>query len=239
MIRKASKFVPRILTADQKETRLHICQNMLTMAENDRNWQDKVITGDETWVYGYDPETKRQSSQWMYPNEPKPKKARMSKSKLKVLLVTFFDNRGLVHHEFMQDSVTINQKTYLSILKNLRESIRKKRPDKWQRKDWFLHHDNARPHTAHSVLAFLAKNNTPILPQPPYSPDLAPNDFFLYPKFKMIMKGKRFDTKEEIKRKSLAVLRSIEQNEFSGCFASWEKRWRRCISENGSYFESY
>ncbi|UYV61100.1 hypothetical protein LAZ67_1003422 [Cordylochernes scorpioides] len=39
------------------------------------------------------------------------------------------------------------------------------------------HHDNARPHTAHSLLAILGKNNTPLLPQPPYSPDLAPNDF--------------------------------------------------------------
>ncbi|UYV76353.1 hypothetical protein LAZ67_14000141 [Cordylochernes scorpioides] len=79
-----------------------MCKNMVEMFIPDPHWLKNVITGDETWVYGYDTETKRQSSQWLEPGEPRFKKARMIKSKLKCLLITFFDVKGLVHYEFLQ-----------------------------------------------------------------------------------------------------------------------------------------
>ncbi|UYV71750.1 GLYR1 [Cordylochernes scorpioides] len=97
MIRTSSKFVPRILTEEQKE---------------------------------YDPETKRESSQWIERGEPKPKKARFTKSKVKTLLVTFFDISGLVHHEFIPFGRTINQEVYLGIMSRLREAVRLKRPER-------------------------------------------------------------------------------------------------------------
>ncbi|UYV75093.1 hypothetical protein LAZ67_12002445 [Cordylochernes scorpioides] len=74
---------------------------MVEMFNSESYWLKYVITGDETWVYGYDPETKRQSSQWLEPGELRFKKARMIKSKLKCLLITFFDVKGLVHYEFI------------------------------------------------------------------------------------------------------------------------------------------
>ncbi|UYV65090.1 hypothetical protein LAZ67_3003102 [Cordylochernes scorpioides] len=137
MIRTSSKFVPRILTEEQKE---------------------------------YDPETKRQSSQWIENGEPKPKKARFTKFKVKILLVTFFYINGLVHHEFIPFGRTINQEVYLGIMRRLREAVRLKRPGRWKNKDWILHVDNARPHTAHVVLQFLSKHSTIQIPHPPYSP---------------------------------------------------------------------
>ena len=57
MRRLAAKFVPRILTAEQKEWRLSVATNMLQEAESDENFMGQIITGDETWVYGYDPKT--------------------------------------------------------------------------------------------------------------------------------------------------------------------------------------
>ncbi|KAG5316891.1 MOS1T transposase, partial [Acromyrmex insinuator] len=54
-------------------------------------------------------------------------------------------------------------------------------------------HDNAPAHTSLLVREFLAKNNTLMMPQPPYSPDLAPCDFFLFPKLKRPMKGRRYE----------------------------------------------
>ncbi|UYV74130.1 CLCN3 [Cordylochernes scorpioides] len=111
-----------------------------------------------------DPETKRQSSQWIERGEPKPKKARFTKSKVKTLLVTFFYINGLVHHEFIPFGRTINQEVYLGIMRRLREAVRLKRPERWQNNDWILHVDNARPHTAHVVLQFLAKHSTIQIP---------------------------------------------------------------------------
>jgi len=62
MRRFTIKFVPRMLTIEQKENHLMICQELINRSTDD-NCIRKIITGDETWVYGYDPETKFQSSQ--------------------------------------------------------------------------------------------------------------------------------------------------------------------------------
>jgi histone-lysine N-methyltransferase SETMAR len=60
---------------------------------------------------------------------------------------------------------------------------------KWRTNDWVLHHDNARPHEAYTVQEFLAKYKMAVVPHTPYSPDLAPSDFFLFPKMKLKLKG--------------------------------------------------
>ncbi|UYV82351.1 hypothetical protein LAZ67_21001768 [Cordylochernes scorpioides] len=96
----------------------------------DPHWLKYVNTGDQTWVYGYDPETKRQSSQWLEPGEPRLKKARVIKSKLKCLLITLFDVKELVHYEFVPEVQAINQHYYLDVLRRLREAVRQKRPEK-------------------------------------------------------------------------------------------------------------
>jgi [histone H3]-lysine36 N-dimethyltransferase SETMAR len=74
MRRVAAKFVPRLLTEDQRKSRLTVCQDLKRELENDPNFLSRVITGDESWCYGYDPESKQASSQWKTPRSPRPKK---------------------------------------------------------------------------------------------------------------------------------------------------------------------
>jgi histone-lysine N-methyltransferase SETMAR len=59
----AAKFVPRLLSNDQKEHRIAVCSEVKERTKNDPNFISTIITGDESWVYGYDPETKHQSFQ--------------------------------------------------------------------------------------------------------------------------------------------------------------------------------
>ena len=61
------------------------------------------VAGDESWVYGYDPETKQQSSQWKVPTSPQPKKGRGVRSKTKVMLLAIFYSAGIVHYEYAPD----------------------------------------------------------------------------------------------------------------------------------------
>lgn len=110
-------------------------------------------------------------------------------------------------------------------------------PDLWKNNSWLLHHDNAPAHTSLLVREFLAKNNTVTMPQPPYSPDMAPCDFFLFPKIKRTLKGRRFTSIDDIKSASLKELKAIPKIEFEKCFDDWKKRWRKCIISNGDYFE--
>ncbi|UYV66424.1 DDX23 [Cordylochernes scorpioides] len=233
------KFIPRFLTNEQKLCRLATCEDMLEMTRTDPEWKDKIITGYETWVYGYDPETRHQSAEWRCQGELRPKKSRLLKSGNKVLLVAFLDKRDIFHHEYLPAGQTVSKDMYLGILRRLREAIRKKRPEKWTNGGWILHHDNARPHTAHLMTSFLAKNGTQILLQPPYFPDIAPNDFFLFPKLKAVLKGRHFDTRDGIIEKSPLALRGIPKKAYKNCFDNWEKRWRWCVEARGDYFEKF
>ncbi|UYV72453.1 hypothetical protein LAZ67_9003204, partial [Cordylochernes scorpioides] len=222
MRRVAAKFVPKLLNCDQKQHRMNIANEMLDSVRDDPNLLQRVITGDEAWVYGYDVETKAQSSQWKLPHEPRPKKARQVRSNVKVLLTVFFDCRGVVHHEFLPQGRTVNKEYYLQVMCNLREAIRQKRSDLWKNKNWLLHHDNAPAHT--SLLS-------------PYSPELAPCDFFLFPKLKRPMKRRRYATLDEIKTASKEELKNIFLNDFLKCFEDWKNRWHKCIISHGDYFE--
>ena len=113
----------------------------------------------------------------------------------------------------------------------------KKRPDLCKNNSWLLHHDNAPAHTSLLVREILAKNNTVTMAQPPYSPVMAPCEFFLFPNIKRTLKGRRFTAIDDIKSASLKELKAIPKIEFEKCFEDWKKRWHECIISNGDYFE--
>jgi len=84
--------VPKNLSVEQKSNRLEICQDLLGRLEIEPHFLDKVITGDESWVFNYDPQTKWQSEEWNTKSSPHPKKAHMSRSRVKTMIVVFFDS---------------------------------------------------------------------------------------------------------------------------------------------------
>ncbi|PNF35236.1 hypothetical protein B7P43_G06872 [Cryptotermes secundus] len=89
MRRIAAKFVPRLLQNEQKQHRLEVCRELQQQLQEDPNFLSKVVTGDESWVYGYDPKSKQQSSQWKSPSSPRPKKARQVKNNIKSMFICF------------------------------------------------------------------------------------------------------------------------------------------------------
>ena len=137
------KMVPRLLNDEQKENRVQVCQDILKQLEITPDLLSRVATGDESRIFKYDPLTKRQSLEWKSAYSPRPKKARLFKSKIKVMLIAFFDVHGIVHLEFLPQGQTINQIVYKDILRRLMCLIREKRRELWETKSWLLHHDNA------------------------------------------------------------------------------------------------
>ena len=129
-------------------------------------------------------------------------------------MIAFFDVRGMVHHEFLPQGQTVNQHVYKEILQCLFRSVREKRRDLWESNTWLLHHDNAPAHTALSIRKFLVEKNITVLEQPPYSPDLAPCDFFLFPKVKSIIKGTHFLSTDAIKNAVTKELWGISQKSY-------------------------
>ena len=84
---------------------------------------------------------------------------------------------------------------------------------------------------------FLAKKRIPTLHHPPYSPDLAPCDFWLFPRLKIVLKGTHFTSVEEIKATVTRLLRDIKEEDFAECFRGWQDRMQKCIDFGGDYFE--
>ena len=165
------------------------------------------------------------------------KKACMQCSQVKVMLITFFDDQGIVHHEFVPQGQTVNQHFYKEVLTCLVNKIRQKLRAFWAGKPWILHYHNAPAHTALSVKQFLVSKEITTLHHPPYSPNLAPCDFFLFPKLKGILKRTRFQGVEDIKTSMTRHLKTITKEEFLQCFKAWSKRMEKCIKANEEYFE--
>ena len=134
--------------------------------------------------------------QWKTAGSPRPKKACMSKSKIKVVLIAFFDQKGMVHHEFVPEGETVNQHFYQQVLICLDNRVRRSRRELWSDKSWLLHHDDAPAHKAIRVRQLLVKKQITALDHPPYSPDLAFCDFRLFPRLKAVMKGTHFSSLE-------------------------------------------
>ena len=140
-----SRFVPYKLTDAEKALRIQHSKDIIKKAKKDRNFLYSIVTG-EMWCFEYDPETKRQSAEWKAPNEPKPKKSRMEKSKIKTLLITFYDSKGIIHKEFVPPGKTVNAVYYLGVMKRLLARIRRVRPEGRESGSWRLLHDNAPSH---------------------------------------------------------------------------------------------
>jgi transposase len=96
---------------------------------------------------------------------------------------------------------------------------------------------NAPSHTSFAVREFLAQNKITTPPHPPYSPDLAPCDFFLFPKLKTHLKGHNFGTVENVQAAATRALTNISSEDFLHCYEEWQQRWNRCIRLQGAYFE--
>jgi hypothetical protein len=82
------------------------------------------------------------------------------------------------------------------------------------------------------VIKFLAKKGIPVVPQTPYSSDLTPCDFFLFPKLQFYLKERHFGTVENIETAVTDQLKAIPV-----CYEEWEQRLRRCVASEGNYFE--
>ncbi|UYV74824.1 GNPAT [Cordylochernes scorpioides] len=140
----------------------------------------RIVTGDESWMHHSTPETKRQSMVWEKPEESAPKKA-----------------KGVLLVDYLPPNTTVNAARYCEVLTKLRAAIKRKRPGLLSRKV-LLVHDNARPHAARTTQTLLEKFKWKIFTYPPYSPELTPRDFHLFPALKLHLGGKHFANDDEV-----------------------------------------
>ena len=100
-------------------------------------------------------------------------------------------------------------------------------------REWHFHQDNAPVHNSILVTDHLTKMGIYTVPHPPYSPDLTPSDFWLFPK----LRGCRYETIEEMKEAMTKVIDTLTQEDFYGAFQKLLERYNKCIAAGGDYVE--
>ncbi|UYV85012.1 hypothetical protein LAZ67_X004251 [Cordylochernes scorpioides] len=207
--------------------------------EEGDHFLEQIVTGDESWCYHYDPSTKRASMEWKRGDSPRPKKKkiRSQRSTGKVLLTIFWDVDGPICLDFLSSRQRMNSDLYCDILVNkLKPGIRNKRRGKLSKGVLFLH-GNARPHTSCKTVSTIIKLGFEVLEHPAYSPDLAPSDYFLFGLLKKELKGKRFDSDEDVQKVVQDFFHTLPKSAYKEGIYMLPERWRRCIESQGDYFE--
>ncbi|XP_070070207.1 histone-lysine N-methyltransferase SETMAR-like [Drosophila takahashii] len=174
------------------------------------------------------------STVWVFEDEPNPTKVIRGRSTSKQMVACFFGKTGHVATVPLEQRRTVNSEWYTTIsLPEIFGEIRKT----IKRRRIILHHDNASSHTSAQTSAFLTGQNVELMGHPPYSPDLAPNDFFLFPHIKRKMRGQRFSTPEDAVEAFKNHVLEVSQSERTKYFDNWFERMQKCISLAGEYFE--
>lgn len=233
----SARWVPRLLSAENKRSRVVAAKALLArIHRNPDDFLRRFITVDETWIHYYTPETKEQSKQWIRKGEPAPKKAKTVKSAGKVLATVFWDARGIIFIDYLEKGQTITGEYYASLLDRLNEKIQEKRPHLKKKKILF-HQDNARVHTCAVSMAKIQELKFELVDHPPYSPDLAPSDFFLFPNLKKWLAGQRFMSNEEIVTQTNVYFEELPKSYFSDGLGKLQGRLEKCIELKGDYVE--
>ncbi len=100
-----------------------------------------------------------------------------------------------------------------------------------------LHHDNAPAYRAEIVTEFLEDNDMQMTPYPPYSPDLAPSNFWLFPKLKDHLRGEWYESQSQLGSVIFQYMKHMSQDDFTSCYQQWQNRLKRCVEVKGEYFE--
>ncbi|XP_073527124.1 histone-lysine N-methyltransferase SETMAR-like [Phyllobates terribilis] len=194
----SAHWVPKMLTDEQKKKRVDISIANLEKFQADKeNFLSRFLTMDETWIHHFDPKTKQQSMTWKRANEPTPKKFKVSSSAAKVMASIFWDAEGIIMVDYLEKGATITGSYYAEQIRRLREAIKEKRRGKL-RAGVLFHRDNAPAHKAAVAMATIQEAGFELVEHSPYSPDLAPSDFFLFPRLKEHLWGKRFDDNSDV-----------------------------------------
>ena len=167
LVKKSARWVPRLLSEDQKLRRLQLSLDFVRRYNRSpRKFLGSIITMDESVVAFHTPETKEQSKQWLPKGTPGPLKARVQASRKKQMVFAFFDTSGLIYQHYAKPGAKINAKYLIEVLDNFLGALRRKQAPMALSKDWILHWDNSPLHTACATKEFLQKKGISTLDHP-------------------------------------------------------------------------
>ncbi|KAI6651357.1 Transposase [Oopsacas minuta] len=233
MSKVCSRWVPYLLNQTQKKTRVRIAKKLLEKYDQcDERRLFEICTGDETWIRYSEPTRKEQNKLWIVKGSSPPALPRPDHWATKVMYTIFFDAHGPVCRICTPKGQTVTGHFYATVvLPGIEKHYIERRPATGLRGIKILH-DNARPHKSKEVKEKIASIGLEELEHPPYSPDLAPCDFWLFDGLQV-----QFWRTDANWKAIQRYLRDIPQEEYKKTFLKWIERLKLVVEHKGDYFE--
>ena len=195
---------------------------------------EEIVTGDETWIYHFQPDSKAKNL--VSSEGDRPVIAGHCKTN-RMLYVIFFHSKGPVLQIPVPKGSSVSGKFYReSVLTQLVDFYQKHRTRTGVHGIKLLH-DNTPADKYATVQEYLEESGLVFLDHPPYSPDLSPCDFWLFPRLKEMLAGHRFESSCGIGSAVYQCLQHIPKEDYQAAFRKWVDRCKMCVEADGSYFE--
>ena len=230
-----ARWVPHLLTDEQKQSRVRLAWRVTEKYDKfDPRHLEEIATGDETWIYHFQPDSKAKNKVWVSSEGDRPVIPCRCKTSNSMLYTIFFDSKGPVLQIPVPKGSSVTGKFY-------RGSVLTKLVDFYQTvtvvRSIKLLHDNAPAHKSATVQEYLKESGLDVLDHPPYSPDLSPCDFWLFPGLMEILAGHRFESRCGLGSAIYQCLQHIPKEDYLVAFRKWVDRCKMCVEADGAYFE--
>jgi len=225
------KWIPYQLTETRKKHRVHLASLLHSSLEN-MEILEKTITGDQAWFYFDNPA----DEQWAASPEDVQRNASRTLQSKKVMVTILWGLKGYYIVEALPVDQKYNSIYFVKLLQKLRDNLKATRGFK-RIKIFYLHLDNAKVHRSQYTTEQAEELGFKMLPHPPYSPDLAPSDFFLFGYIKTQLKGSNFKTVAMLMEAIISILNKISQELIEKIMMEWVDRLQTVISHKGDYID--
>ena len=217
--------MPHLLTDEQKQSRVRLASQILEKYNKcDPHRLEEIATGDETWIYHFQLDFRAKNKFRVSSEGDRPAISRRCKTSNHMLYAIFFDSKGPVLHIPVPKGSSVTGKFYReSVLTQLVDFYQKRRPRTGVRGIKLLH-DNEPAHKSATVLEYLKEYGLDVLYHPPYSLDLSPCDFWLFPRLKEMLAGHRFESRCGIGSAVYQCLQHIPKEDYRAAFRKWVDR---------------
>jgi hypothetical protein len=226
---KHLRWIPHNLTATPQVQRVTLANELLLelCLIKDRGWKFS-ITLDESWFYL----VTDHEQIWLRPEETPPERAKHTIQDRKIMVTIAWNPLGFHLIQSLPKGCSFNADYYRD---NILAALTPLHPGPDGRQ-LVLHADNARSHTARKCRTFCAENGLQLAPHPPYSPDLAPSDFFLFGYVKAKLQGMEFLSDQELLEAIREVVSGIASDTLNAVFEEWMERLEWVSKNNGDSY---
>ena len=220
-----TRWVPHLLTDEQKQIRVRLASQFIEKYDKcDPRRLEEIVTGDETWIYHFQPDSKAKKKVWVSSEGDRPVIACHCKISNRMLYAIFLDSKGPVLQIPVPKGSSVTGKFYReTLLTPLVDFYQKRRPRTGVQGIKLLH-DNAPAHKSATAQVYLKESGFDVLDHPPNSPDLSPCDFWLFPRLKEMMAGHRFQSRCGIGSAVYQCLQHIPKEDYWAAFRKWVDR---------------